>query len=226
MVKEAANRILGHGDNKKSPISVDIIKKVIDKFTCINASLQDLRVALMCILAFMGFLRFDELSRIRFSDIVIQQEFVKIFIERSKTDVYRDGHWLYISSLNSNYCPVRILRCYLAKAKFSEYSDKYIFRAITRNKVESKRILKKTNRPLSYTTTRAIILQAFRSVGEEVSALGVHSLRAGGATAAANCGVPDRLFKKHGRWLSDKSKDRYVSEDIRNKLFVSKNLGL
>ena len=32
---------------------------------------------------------------------------------------------------------------------------------------------------------------------------GLQSLRAGSATAAANNGVPDRLFKRHGYWKSD-----------------------
>ena len=35
----------------------------------------------------------------------------------------------------------------------------------------------------------------------------MHSLRAGGATAAANAGVPDRLFKRHGRWKSESAKE-------------------
>ena len=53
-----------------------------------------------------------------------------------------------------------------------------------------------------------------------------HSLRSGGATAAANNGIPDRLFKIHGRWQSDDSKDRYVKESIHRRLKVTLNLGL
>jgi hypothetical protein len=39
-------------------------------------------------------------------------------------------------------------------------------------------------------------------------------------------GVDDRLFKKYGRWKSDKAKDGYVKENIDVRLSVSKNLGL
>ena len=42
------------------------------------------------------------------------------------------------------------------------------------------------------------------------SNFGLHSLRAGGASAAANSHVSDRLFKRHSRWKSEKSKDRYI----------------
>ena len=54
----------------------------------------------------------------------------------------------------------------------------------------------------------------------------MHSLRSGGATAAATSGVSDRLFKKHGRWKSDNAKDGYVQENLKSKLSVSKNLGI
>ena len=47
-----------------------------------------------------------------------------------------------------------------------------------------------------------------------------------GASATANLGVNDRLFKKHGRRKSDKVKDSYVHEDVESKLSVSRNLGL
>ena len=55
---------------------------------------------------------------------------------------------------------------------------------------------------------------------------GMHSLRAGGATAAANAGVPDRLFKRHGRWRSESAKDCYVKDSVDSRLSVSKSLGI
>ena len=45
-----------------------------------------------------------------------------------------------------------------------------------------------------------------------------------GATAAANAGVNDRLFKRHGRWRSDKAKDGYVKDNLEALLSVSKSL--
>ena len=59
-----------------------------------------------------------------------------------------------------------------------------------------------------------------------MSNIGSHSLRKGGAMAAARSSVEDRLFKHHGRWKSERSKDKYVTEDLKQKLFVTKNLGL
>ena len=44
-------------------------------------------------------------------------------------------------------------------------------------------------------------------LGYSPDSYGVHSLRAGGATAAANAGVPDRVFKRHGQWKTDGAKE-------------------
>ena len=48
---------------------------------------------------------------------------------------------------------------------------------------------------ISYTRTREVVLHAFPQLGYSTKIFGLHSLRAGGATAAANAGVNDRLFK-------------------------------
>lgn len=79
---------------------------------------------------------------------------------------------------------------------------------------------------MSYTRIRELILNALKEVGEDPSKFGVHSLRSGGATAAANLGIPDRLFKAHGRWRSETAKDGYIQDNIEKVLSVSKNLGL
>ena len=52
---------------------------------------------------------------------------------------------------------------------------------------------------------------------------GVHSLQAGGATAAANAGVPDHAFKRHGHWRSESAKDGYIKDTLDYRLDVSKS---
>ena len=54
----------------------------------------------------------------------------------------------------------------------------------------------------------------------------LHSLRAGGVSAAANNGVKDRMFKRHGRWVSESAKDGYIKDNIDERLSVSLSLGL
>jgi hypothetical protein len=39
-------------------------------------------------------------------------------------------------------------------------------------------------------------------------------LRSGGASAAANAGVPDQMFKRHDTWCSENPKDGYVKVSL------------
>ena len=60
----------------------------------------------------------------------------------------------------------------------------------------------------------------------DVSKLRLYSLRAGRATSPACAGIPDRLFKRHGRWASENAKDGYVKDDFNSRLLVTRSLGI
>ena len=122
---------------------------------------------------------------------------------------------------NSRLCPVSNLKLYLDTAGIQE-DDEYIFRAVTKTK--KSQYLRKSNKPLSYSRMREILLTELENIGLDKNLFGLHSLRSGGATAAANAGVPDRLFKRHGRWKSDRAKDGYVEDNLNVLLSVSKSL--
>ena len=53
-----------------------------------------------------------------------------------------------------------------------------------------------------------------------------YSFRNDGASAAANGGISDRVFKRHGRWPSENDKDGYVADSLESRLAVSMSLGL
>ena len=115
-----------------------------------------------------------------------------------------------------------MLKKYLLLAKVVEKSEEFVFRALAPNSTG----LRKNNKAISYTLTRELVLKQFSRIGLSASTHGLHSLRAGGATAAANAGVNDRLFKRHGRWKTETAKDGYVKDNLRSLLSVSQNLGL
>ena len=82
-----------------------------------------------------------------------------------------------------------------------------------------------TKKPLGLTSFTTELRKHLASAGvSDPDSYSSHSLRAGGATTAAANGVPDRIFKKHGRWKSDTAKDGYIHEDIDELLTVSKSL--
>jgi integrase len=79
-----------------------------------------------------------------------------------------------------------------------------------------------------YTRAREIRIEALNKIGEDCSKFGFHSLRSGGASAAANsdANLDARLVNKHGRWKSPSSADGYIHYSLENQLSVNKSLGL
>lgn len=80
---------------------------------------------------------------------------------------------------------------------------------------------KPRSKGLCYSRLRELVLEAFKHIMPDNCAVDTHTLRSGGATFIANAGVPDRLFKRHGRWSSEPAKDLKDSS-LSSRLSVSK----
>ncbi len=225
---EAAKRLDTRQKNQKEPISIQILEKLYNSSMEPTHTLTSARIMCFCILGFAGFLRFDEISVLYRSDFTFHDTYMTIFIEQSKTDTYREGRTICIAKGESKLCPVAITTSYFSTANMldpsSDSSDVFIFRAISHTKKGER--LRPKNQPISYTRVRELLLAALKAVGIESHRFGTHSLRAGGATEAANAGVPDRLFKRHGRWVSETAKDGYIKDDMSRLLTVTQSLGL
>ena len=82
--------------------------------------------------------------------------------------------------------------------------------------------------PCGYTTARSNMLSLYfrlsllSNIVIDEKLFCMHSLRSG-ANVAANNGKKYRLFKRHGRWKSEKAKDGYVKDDLEELLTVSLN---
>ena len=218
----ASQRILGKPKAKKEPITSEMLKALVTcKISDKSPSLSDLRTVALCLLGYAGLFRFSELFSIRACDIKFFPTYVSIFLESSKTDQFRDGAWVAVARSNQDTCPVKALEQYIAAAKIDLGEDLPLFRALSSSRSTSK----VRRQGLSYTRAREIVKDAFKDI-TDVSRISLHSLRAGGATAAANAGINDRLFKRHGRWLSENAKDGYVKDNFQSLLSVSQSLGI
>ena len=94
---ECAKRTRSNPVHKKKPVDPAIIRSIIDRHGAEEASLKDLRIAAISSLGFAGFFRFNELANIQPKHLTFCDGFVKIFVPRSKTDVYREGNYVYIA---------------------------------------------------------------------------------------------------------------------------------
>ena len=224
---ESAKRQKSQPIMKKKPISTEIIRCILDCHNKKDANLKNLRIAALCSLAFAGFFRYDELCNIVPKHIEFHSDYIRIFVPRSKTDVYREGNFVLISTSGSKYCPVGVLQRYLDLSGIDLNSPLPLFRPLVFHRSTSSYTLRSGK--ISYTTCRDILRDTLSQLGYNPNDYGLHSLRSGGITAAvrnSRNSIPERLLKIHGRWKSDSAKDMYVEESLENRLRVTKYLGL
>ncbi|XP_053379426.1 integrase/recombinase xerD homolog isoform X2 [Mercenaria mercenaria] len=220
---ECAKRLNSKPTTKKDVITTEHLIELCNMFSE-STDVVVLRDLTMILLSYAGFLRFDEVSELRCSDIDIKDRYISLFIKKSKTDIYRGGKEVLISSGETSACPVAMLQRYLHCSSMHLKSDSYLFRPACRS--GHKCFLIDKDKKLSYTRSKECIVSKLKLVAPNLR-LGTHSLRASGATTAANAeGISDRCLKRHGRWKSDLAKDGYIDDSLEKKLFITKQLKL
>ena len=170
-----AKRILAQPTVKKEPISAEILDRLVDRFGGESALLPDIRTITFCLLGFAGFLRFDELSKLKDSDIFLFEDHVELFIEASKTDQFRDGARVVVARTGSRNCPVAMLERYLQMAQISvlEPSGNCLFRGLVKTKGGYRL---RASGGVSYTRVRELVLEMLEKIGLDRKKFGVHSL--------------------------------------------------
>ena len=219
-VYESATRILAKKTEKKKPFKLDHLQKAMVVYD--DNQLMNLRFLAFMLLSFAGFFRSQEVLKLKVGDINFENDYISIFLEFSKTDQYRDGSWVLIAKTSKITCPYTVLKRYMCKADLFKELETPLFRNICK----TNKGFKVKKQPLTYSRIREIIKEKMEPIVGDIKNYSVHSLRSGGATAAANAGVKDRLFKRHGRWLSERAKDGYIEDDLKERLLVSQSLGL
>ena len=222
LIKDGAIRLCSRKKNKKEPLEPDHLKALAIS-TNTNDLLQ-LRNLVMFVLSFSGFLRSSEVLELRRSDIEFHTEHMSVYIHKSKTDQLREGNSVVIAQTGGYLCPVTLLQLYFSQAEINENSTEYIFKPITSSKDRKKLI--STDKHISYSTYRESFKRSFKGIVPDITKYSTQSSRSGGATMAANAGVKERNFQRHGRWRTTEAKDIYVKDSIASKLHVSKSLGL
>ena len=182
----------------------------------------------MCIfvLVFVGFFRINAVLQIKYGDVCFRGGYVAIDVTSSKTDQLRKGSEVVTDSGASvDTCPVNILRRYLTEVeRYPIDSSHFIFRPLSKCRAGHK--LVSVNKPISYSSIHDYFQRSFKDIVLDVSQFGTHSLRAGDASAAANAGVQNRLFQRHGKSKTLSAKNGYVDDSLDSRLSVSRILGI
>ena len=105
-VLEEAKRRLAKPVSKKEPVTPAMFVDICNRFAGPDANLSDLRLASIkfCVTAYTAFLRYNELASLRCRDVSFCDSFVKIYVYKSKTDVYRDGAYVLLAKTGHVSC--------------------------------------------------------------------------------------------------------------------------
>ena len=95
--------------------------------------------------------------------MILKETHMSNFIEKIKTVVYREGHWMHLSKLQSTLCPIKSFKKYTEAAKSKQSEEKFIFRQICHSTQGFK--LKDLDKPISCTTVRDILLTNLKNIG-------------------------------------------------------------
>ena len=215
-------RKLAKPKTKKEPVTKEMLARMVGSLSD-DPSLSDVRLVASALLAFAAFLRYDELAKLRCCDVAIKKDSMEVHIASSKTDQYRMGDRVLIARTGNCTCPVLMMERYFERAQIDRESKQNLFRGIVSTK-NGEHL--RASGSISYTRMRELFLRKVEELGYDPKQFSLHSLRAGGASAAANAGVPDRLFKRHGRWKSETAKDGYVKDSVAAMMSVSESLDL
>ena len=145
---------------KRKPMTTEILAYMVQD-TNRQPSLSNLRLTAFSLLAFAGFLRFDEAIHIRACDVKTLVDMAKISLP-SKTDQFRQGHEVLIARTGTPTCPVAMLERYMSAAEITPASELFLFRGICKGK-DGEGICKgkdgeklRASGCLSYTTVREL----------------------------------------------------------------------
>jgi integrase len=214
---EACKRLLGKPVVGKQPLGIDVIVKVAEHFFTPRASLSNLRTCFICVIAFAGLMRVDEIIKVRRKDVVIVNDYMTVFCSRRKNDQLSKGHTIFFARSGKITCPVSITEQLLAKLPLDP--EQHLVCRLSSNGVA-------LMPSISYSRVREIFRETLKLFISDSSCFGTHSLKKGGATALSSAGVSGELIDKHAGWKSVKSKESYIEYSTDDKLRASRAMNL
>ena len=208
----------------KRPLLRDEIVKIANWASNFLDDLKIMRNVSMIMLGWLGFLRYDDLSQVKWSDFVFKDNIVTLLIRQAKTDRQGSGQYVYIP-VNADL--LHFLKRYISLSgldKVKKTDGKCYFFSTLRWCSKSGSVFPLFTKKMSYDAVRRSILEVCNSAGVNTCEIGTHSLRIGGCTEASKKGIPNYVIEKHGRWKSGSSRALYQRIDMTDCLKLGNSL--
>lgn len=165
--------------NRKLAITADMMNRVMRSMDPDDE--EDVDLCLLFSFGYLGFLRLSELLNLKRSDVRVEANGITLNIAKSKTDQRGRGHVCYIERSRKSYDAYGLWYLYQV---YHDLNDDPVF-SFSQNAARDR-----------------IRLALTRAGVTDVKKYSTHSLRRGGAAAAARAGIQDNVIQRHGRWKS------------------------
>ncbi len=196
--RKGIRRKLGTAQDKKKPVMVEDLKKMLE---ALPTGLRGTRDKALLLVGFMGAFRRSELASLQLDDLEIVNDGIIINIRRSKTDQAGSGQVLGIPRGKSKEtCATVALEAWLQAARIG---DGPIFRGIDKHGNVSADAM-------NGRTVARIIKTACERIELDPKVFGGHSLRAGFITSAIAEGAGEHETMNQSRHKSRQVFDGYV----------------
>ena len=135
---DGLRRTLARPKVRKKPITADMLKAMVEA-AGLDPSLAEIRLLAVCLLAFAGFMRCDELVKLKCDDITFNSESMVVRVQFSKTDQYLDGASLVIARTGLPTCPVAMMESFFHREELESTHKGFVFRGVSRRAIEEDR---------------------------------------------------------------------------------------
>lgn len=209
------------------PLTNEILRKLINHLyqvahghNAVKASPVLWRTVWRLVMEYHTLGRWDDVVKLRRSDLQFEEEpskHLQVTFRNGKTDMYNEGGKRIVAAdINEPlYCPVQLTRHYLRFLGSAHFG--FLIPACNPQGKPNQ------EKPASYSSCLEDLRGLFTTLGIE-GRYGEHSGKRGGASQAAENGMPTETLKRLGGWKSDHVPQKYVDLTVRSRIEMSKML--
>ncbi len=204
---EGLKRTKGYNKDQRSPISIQVLTKLVQKSSCFCSSIYEATMfSAAFTLAFFALLRVSEFTKnhsksgpsspkqIQLKHVKIVNDKVELIITYSKTQQRGTPTQIVVKANRKQYCPVAALKKYLAIRPICKNGDLFIHM---------------NHSSLTTYQFNQVLKKALTFLDMHNDHIRSHSFRIGGTTYLKNNGVSDQQIMQLGRWKSN-AFERYI----------------
>ena len=243
-VRKGMGRSLGVRGHQAFPLTDGVQERLwqcVQSHTVGADGLLDFTVLLTIAVMREGVLRWDDVSRVEFRDVMMTEQYARIFVLERKTDERREGMWVMLPYRAQPWAAYQLLL--QAPVRFAaEFQRLPLARrgawlldhpclsmwqggqgTVALNSVRIAGHLELFDGVwlpaaagvcMSYNRFQDLFRKLLKSCGEDPAQYSTHSMRRGGASDLRQQGLSEDLIAQHGGWKSRSAMMRYFDGSV------------